>query len=103
MPSTIVRRLGTHSRKNKLFFAFQERGNVLRTIFLFKYISDVDLRSFINAETNTSEQFNHFLKLSLFANGGSIAENLRHDQQKLMKFRHLLANNLTLYNVHDME
>ncbi len=102
-PSTILRRLGTHSRKNKLYFAFQELGKVLRTIFLLKYISDVDLRRFINAETNKSEQFNNFLKLSFFGNGGLIAENLRHEQQKVMKFGHLMANILILYNVHDME
>jgi TnpA family transposase len=102
-PSTILRRLGTHSRKNKLYFAFQELGKVLRTIFLLKYISDVDLRRFINAETNKSEQFNNFLKLSFFGNGGLIAENVRHEQQKVMKFAHLVANMLIVYNVHDME
>jgi TnpA family transposase len=102
-PSTILRRLGTHSRKNKLYFAFQELGKVLRTIFLLKYISDVDLRRFINAETNKSEQFNNFLKLIFFGNGGLIAENIRHEQQKVMKFAHLVANMLIVYNVHDME
>lgn len=102
-PSTILRRLGTHSRKNKLYFAFQELGKVLRTIFLLKYISDVDLRRFINAETNKSEQFNDFLKKSFFGNGGLIAENVRHEQQKVMKFGHLMANMLILYTTHDME
>lgn len=102
-PSTILRRLGTHSRKNKLYFAFQELGKVLRTIFLLKYIGDVDLRRFINAETNKSEQFNGFLKLSFFGNGGVIAENVRHEQQKVMKFANLMANMLMLYTVHDME
>lgn len=102
-PSAILRRLGTHSRKNKLYFAFQELGKVLRTIFLLRYISDVDLRRFINAETNKSEQFNNFLKLIFFSNGGIIAENVRHEQQKVMKFAHLVANILIVYNVHDME
>ena len=40
------------------YFAFQELGKVLRTIVRLKYISDVDLRRFINAETDKSEQFN---------------------------------------------
>jgi len=101
--STILRRLGTHSRKNKLYVAFQELGKVLRTIFLLGYISDVDLRRCINAQTNKSEQFNNFLKLSFFGNGGLIAENVRHEQQKVMKFAHLVANMLIVYNVHDVE
>ncbi len=33
-PSTILRRLGTHSRKNKLYFAFRELGRAVRTTFL---------------------------------------------------------------------
>ncbi|CAO3363360.1 Tn3 family transposase, partial [Azospirillum palustre] len=33
-PSAILRRLGTYSRKNKLYFAFRELGRVVRTIFL---------------------------------------------------------------------
>lgn len=34
-PSTILRRLGTYSRKNKLYFAFRELGRVVRTIATF--------------------------------------------------------------------
>lgn len=32
--STILRRLGTYSRKNKLYWAFRELGKVVRTLFL---------------------------------------------------------------------
>jgi TnpA family transposase len=34
--STILRKLGTESRKNKLYAAFRELGRVVRTIFLHK-------------------------------------------------------------------
>ncbi len=36
MPSTILRRLATYSRKNKLYLALRELGRVVRTIFLLK-------------------------------------------------------------------
>ncbi|MDP2427584.1 MAG: Tn3 family transposase, partial [Methylobacter sp.] len=39
-PSTLLRKLGTASRKNKLYFAFRELGRVVRTLFLLEYISD---------------------------------------------------------------
>ncbi len=39
MPSTILRRLSSYSRKNKLYFAFRELGRAVRTIFLLQYIS----------------------------------------------------------------
>jgi TnpA family transposase len=43
-PSTILRKLGTASRQNKLYFAFRELGRVVRTMFLLEYISDDALR-----------------------------------------------------------
>lgn len=59
-PSAILRRLATYSRKNKLYFVFRELGRVVRTIFLLRFLSDIDLRRTINAATNKSEAFNKF-------------------------------------------
>lgn len=61
-PSTILRRLGTASRKNKLYYAFRELGRVQRTMFLLKYINDAELRRTIHAATNKSEEFNDFIR-----------------------------------------
>lgn len=97
--STILRRLGTYSRKNKLYSAFAELGRVTRTIFLLKYISDPDLRSTITAATNKSEQFNDFIKWIRFGGDGVIEENDRDEQRKLIKYNHLVANCLILHNV----
>ena len=52
--STILRKLGTESRKNKLYVAFRELGRVVRTIFLLHFINDEQLRRMINAATNIS-------------------------------------------------
>ena len=57
-PSAILRRLATYSRKNKLYFAFRAWGRVVRTIFLLRYLSEIDLRRKIQAATNKSEAFN---------------------------------------------
>lgn len=65
-PSTILRRLGTVSRKNKLYFAFRELGRVVRTEFLLRYIGDIGLRKTINAATNKSKEFNQFVKWLFF-------------------------------------
>jgi TnpA family transposase len=56
MPSTILRRLATYSRKNKLYFAFRELGRVVRTIFLLQYVSSVQMRHVIQAATRKSVQ-----------------------------------------------
>ena len=97
--SAILRRLGTYSRRNKLYFAFKELGKVVRTMFLLKYVGDVELRRLIHAETNKSEQFNGFAKKLFFGGEGEIAENLRHEQRKIIKYNHLIANMVILHNV----
>ncbi len=101
-PSTILRRLGTASRKNKLYFAFRELGRVARTEFLLKYIGDVELRKTIQAATNKSEEFNQFIKWLFFGNQGVIAENVRHEQRKVVKYNQLVANLAILHNVEAM-
>ena len=42
-PSTLLRKLGTYSRKNKLYQAFRELGNVVRTEFLLHLLGDPEL------------------------------------------------------------
>ncbi len=99
-PSAILRRLGSYSRKNKLYFAFVELGKVIRTMFLLSSIGDVGLRKVIHAETNKSEQFNRFAGWSFFGGEGNIAENIRHEQRKVIKYNHLAANMIIiLHNV----
>ena len=101
-PSMILRRLGVASRKNKLYFAFRELGRAIRTKFLLNYINDVELRRVIHQSTNKSEQFNDFAQWLHFANDGIIAENIRHEQRKVVKYNHLVANMVILHNVHTM-
>jgi TnpA family transposase len=60
--STILRKLGNYSRKNRLYQAFRELGRVVRTVFLLRYLSDGELRQTIQAATNKSEAFNRFVQ-----------------------------------------
>lgn len=101
-PSTVLKRLGTYSRKNKLYFAFRELGRVVRTVFLLEYINDLELRKTIHAATNKSEEFNQFTKWLFFGGEGVIAENVRHEQRKIIKYNQLVANLVILYNVEAM-
>lgn len=100
-PSTVLRRLATYSRKNK-HFAFRELGCTVRTIFLLQFLSDIDLRHRIQAATNKSEAFNKFAQWAFFAAGGVIAENLRDEQRKIIKYNHLVTNLLIYHNVVNM-
>jgi TnpA family transposase len=100
--STILRRLGTYSRKNRLYQAFRELGRAIRTIFLLEYLSDAELRETIQAATNKSESFNRFTKWLAFGGEGIIASNDREQQRKIIKYNHLVANCVIFYNVFAM-
>jgi len=97
--SSILRRLGTYSRKNKLYKAFRELGRVVRTAFLLDYLNDKELREIIQAATCKSESFNKFANWILFGEGGLITENNRDEQRKIIKYNHFVANCLSFHNV----
>jgi TnpA family transposase len=101
IPSTVLRKLGTYSKKNKLYQAFRELGLVIRTIFLLSYISDIDLRRTIQEAQNKNEAFNDFVKWLSFGNE-DITENDRNEQHKIVKYNHLIANCVIFYNVFHM-
>ena len=97
-PSAILNKLGTYSRKNKLYQAFRELGRVTRTIYLMKYIGSAELRSTIQSATNKSEAYNNFSKWIAFGNNGIIRENVRDEQRKIIKYNQLVSNCLIFYN-----
>lgn len=97
--STVLRKLCSKSRKNKLYFAFRELGRVERSIFLLNYINDPKLRRMIQAATCKSEEFNQFMGWIRFGDGGMISENMRFNQRKIIKFNQLLANMVIFHTV----
>ncbi|MDD5581025.1 MAG: transposase [Methylobacter sp.] len=98
-PSTILRKLGTASRKNKLYYAFRELGRVIRTISLLEYISDHELRRIIQSAQNKCEGFNNFAQWVYFGSD-TIEDNVRDNQLKIIKYNHLIANLLIFHNCH---
>ena len=99
LPSDILRRLSSHSRKNKLYFALRELGRVVRSNFLLRYLSDGELRHIIQTATTKSERFNKFVQWAAFGGESVIAENVRDEQRKFIKYNHLIANLLVFHNL----
>ncbi len=102
-PSTILRRFNNKSRKNKIHDAMNEVGAAYRTIYLLEYIEDPHMRRAVSAATNKSEAYNHFIKWAFFANDGLIDETIRHEQQKLIRYNHAVANMIMYHNVQQMQ
>lgn len=99
LPSAILRRLGTHSRKNQLYFAFRELGRVIRTVFLLRYLASIELRRLIQSATNKSELFNRYAQWVSFGGGGLVTAAARDEQRKMIKYNHLVANLLIFHTI----
>jgi TnpA family transposase len=99
LPSAILRRLATYSRKNRLYFAFRELGRAVRTDFLLRYLSSVELRRVIQAATNKSEHFNRYAQWVAFGSSGLATAAERDEQRKMVKYNHLVANLLIFHTV----
>lgn len=97
----LLRKLGSHSLKNKLYFVAQEIGNVVRTTYLLKWLGSRELRQEVTAGTNKSEAYNFFGKYFGFG-GDKIPTNDPDEQQKRLRYNDLLAMAIILHNVVDM-
>jgi len=99
LPSAILRRLATYSRKNRLYFAFRELGWAIRTDFLLRYLRSIELRRAIGAATNKSELFNRYAQWVAFGSSGLATAATRDEQRKMVKYNHLVANLLIFHTV----
>jgi TnpA family transposase len=98
----LLRRLGSYSRRNRLYKAFRELGRVVRTVFLLEYLNDAPLREHITATTNKVEAYNGFAKWLNFGGEGVIDTLDPVEQEKHLKYNHLVANAAAIQNVIDL-
>jgi len=101
LPSMLLRKLGSRSRKNRLYLAFRELGRVVRTLFLLRFVSEAELRQSIRAETTKIESHNDFLDWIGFG-GPVIKSGDPVEQLKQVKYMELVANAVMLHNVVDL-
>ena len=101
MPSMLLRKLGTYSRRSRLYRAFRELGRVERTLFLLRFFSSIEVRRVIRAETTKVETYNDFLDWVSFG-GPVIKSGDPVEQEKQLKYASLVANAVMLSNVADL-
>lgn len=93
---TLLRRLGNHSRKNRLYRALRELGCAVRTIVLLRFLSEPKLRIRSRSSPNRMEAFPGFARWLSFGSD-VLADNDPEVQEKLVKYNALLANLVIYY------
>ncbi|MEU7633045.1 Tn3 family transposase [Nocardia sp. NPDC049220] len=96
--STLMRRLRSNSRKNRIYQLFREVGRSVRTVALLRHLADPTLRVCVTAATSKVESYYGFAQWLSFGNNGVLADNDPVEQEKLIKFNTLLANLVIFHN-----
>ena len=102
LPSWLLQKLNSHSPKNKLYLAFRELGRVIRTMFLLEYVSNTQLRREVRAATTKIEAYNYFSQWITFGGEGILRFRDPVENEKIIKYKDLIANAIMLQNVVDM-
>ena len=102
LPSWLLQKLNSHSPKNQLYLAFRELGRVIRTMFLLEYVSNTELRREVRAATTKIEAYNYFSQWITFGGEGILRFRDPVENEKIIKYKDLIANAIMLQNVVDM-
>jgi len=94
----ILRRFTRHNLQHPTYKALTELGKAIKTIFLCRYLHDIELRREIHEGLNVIEHWNSVNGFILYGKGGEFATNNRADQEITMLCLHLLQLCLVYIN-----
>jgi len=94
----ILRRFTRHNLQHPTYKALTELGKAIKTIFLCRYLHDIELRREIHEGLNVIEHWNSVNGFILYGKGGEFATNSREDQEITMLSLHLLQLCLVYIN-----
>ena len=96
--SQIFKRLNSYSKQHPLYCALKEFGRIIKTIFILRYINDVELRQSIQKQLNRIELSNKFANAISFDNDHEIQFGSKEEQDIAINCQRLIQNIIVLWN-----
>lgn len=96
--SQIFKRLSSYSKQHPLYCALKEFGRIIKTIFILRYIDDVELRKMIEKQLNRIELSNKFAKAISFDNNHEMLYGSKEEQDIAINAQQLIQNSIVLWN-----
>jgi len=96
--SLLISKLQSYPRQNNLMYVLQAYGQLVKTIFILKYLLSMPLRRKINTQLIKGEQL-HNLRLYLWFGGdGVVRRKQEEQQQKVVRSLNLITNIVLVWN-----
>lgn len=96
--SQIFRRLSSYSKHHPLYCALKEFGRIIKSIFILRYIDNVELRQMIEKQLNRIELSNKFGKAVSFDNNHEMLYGSKEEQDIAINSQRLIQNSIVLWN-----
>lgn len=97
-PPTLITKLQAYPKQNNLMYVLQSYGQLVKTIFICKYLLSQPLRKKINAQLNKGEQLHGLRAYLWFGGDGIIRKRQEQEQQITARSLNLLTNIVIVWN-----
>jgi TnpA family transposase len=96
--SDIFRRLNSYSRQHNLYAALKAYGRIIKSMFILRYIDDVDLRKAIENLLNRIELGNRFTRAIAVGNPREFSAGDKEEQEIAEACNRLIKNAIVCWN-----
>ena len=96
--SLLLSKLQAGSRHNALARGLLEYGRLVRTLFILRYLADVELRRRVHRQLNKGESLNALRRQLFYANAGHVRRRHHDDQTEQALCLTVATNAVVLFN-----
>jgi len=96
--SDIFRRLNSYSRQHTLYQTLKAFGQIIKSLFILRYINDVELRQAIEKQLNKVELSNKFARAVAVGSPREYAQTEKEEQEMAEGCNRLIKNSIICWN-----
>lgn len=96
--SDIFRRLNSYSRQHALYQTLKAFGQIVKSLFILRYINDVELRQAIEKQLNKVELANRFTRAVAVGNPREYSQVEKEEQEIAEGCNRLIKNSIICWN-----
>jgi len=96
--SDIFRRLNSYSRQHALYQTLKAFGQIIKSLFILRYVDDLDLRQAIERQLNKVELANRFTRSVAVGNPREFTQAEKEEQEIAEACNRLIKNSIICWN-----